>query len=83
MIAIREEIDGVGEDVDGSVLRRAPHPAEDLLGDEWDRSYSRERAAYPVPSLRHDKYWVPVGRVDNAYGDRHVFCECPPIEAYQ
>ncbi|MGI9665898.1 MAG: glycine dehydrogenase (aminomethyl-transferring), partial [Acidimicrobiia bacterium] len=83
MIAIKTEVDAVGEDVAGSVLRNAPHTAEDLVSDTWDRSYSREEAAYPVESLRTHKYWVPVGRVDNAYGDRHVFCECPPIEDYQ
>ncbi len=84
MIAIRSEIDAVGdpERVADSVLRHAPHPAEDLLGAEWDRPYSREDAAYPVASLRTDKYWVPVSRIDNAYGDRHVVCACPPIEDY-
>ena len=55
---------------------------EDLLGAEWDRPYSREDAAYPVASLRTDKYWVPVSRIDNAYGDRHVVCPSPPIEDY-
>ena len=86
MIQIRAEIDRVasGEvELDNSVLRNAPHPAEDLLTDEWDRPYSREVAAYPVPSLRADKYWPPVSRIDNAYGDRNIFCECPPIEAYE
>ncbi len=85
MEAIKAEIDAVvaSGDVEGSVLRNAPHPAEDVVADDWDRSYSRELAAYPVPSLRHAKYWVPVGRIDNAYGDRHVMCECPPIEAYE
>jgi glycine dehydrogenase len=84
MVAIRSEIDTVG-DPDGvaaSVLRHAPHPAEDLLAERWDRPYSREDAAYPVASLRRDKYWVPVSRIDNAYGDRHVVCACPPIEDY-
>jgi len=84
MIAIREEIDAVPEGgIDESALRHAPHPAEDVVDDSWDRSYSREAAAYPVASLREDKYWVPVGRIDNAYGDRHVFCACPPIEAFE
>jgi glycine dehydrogenase len=83
MISIRHEIDAIGEgEVADSVLRFAPHTAEDLVADEWDRPYSREHAAYPVKSLREDKYWVPVGRIDNAYGDRHVFCACPPIESF-
>ena len=84
MIAIRAEIDAVAEsEVAGSVLRNAPHPAADLVAASWERPYSREEAAYPVASLRDDKYWVPVGRIDNAYGDRHVFCACPPVEAFE
>jgi glycine dehydrogenase len=86
MIQIRAEIDRVaaGEvELESSVLRNAPHPAEDLLVEDWGRPYSREVAAYPVPSLRADKYWPPVSRIDNAYGDRNIFCECPPIEAYE
>ncbi len=85
MIAIRAEIDAVANGdvtVEESVLRRAPHPAEDLLTDEWDRPYERETAAYPVESLRRNKYWVPVSRIDNAFGDRHLVCACPPMEAY-
>jgi len=84
MIAIRAEIEAVPEGgVADSVLRHAPHPAADVVADAWDRQYSREEAAYPIASLRDDKYWVPVGRIDNAYGDRHVFCACPPIEAFE
>jgi glycine cleavage system P protein (glycine dehydrogenase) len=85
MIAIKGEIDAIaaGEVSHAeSMLANAPHPAENLLADAWDRSYSRQEAAYPVPGLRRDKYWVPVSRIDNAYGDRHVVCSCPPIEAY-
>ena len=84
MIAIRAEIDAIAEnEVADSVLRNAPHPAADLVAASWERPYSREDAAYPVASLRDDKYWVPVGRIDNAYGDRHVFCACPPVEAFE
>jgi glycine dehydrogenase len=86
MIAIKGEIDAVAAGtvaVEESVLRRAPHPAEDLLVDEWDRPYEREIAAYPVDALRRNKYWVPVSRIDNAFGDRHVICACPPMEAYE
>lgn len=82
MIAIRDEIRRVesGEwPLDDNPLANAPHPAEDLLGVEWTHPYSREEAAYPVPGLRIDKYWVPVSRIDQAYGDRHLVCSCPPL----
>jgi glycine dehydrogenase len=85
MIAIREEIRAVerGEvAAQDSVLRHAPHTAELLTGD-WPRPYSKEQAFFPQPGVREDKYWPPVGRVDNVYGDRHVVCSCPPPEAYQ
>ncbi|MFN0029135.1 MAG: aminomethyl-transferring glycine dehydrogenase [Acidimicrobiales bacterium] len=78
MIAIRHEIE-----TDTSLLHHAPHTAEDLLMEPWDRSYSREQAAYPVPGLRANKYWPPVSRIDGAYGDRNLACSCAPIEAYQ
>ena len=86
MVAIKDEIDAVASgsvDVEDSVLRRSPHPAENLLSDAWDRPYDREVAAYPVVGLRRNKYWVPVSRIDNAFGDRHVVCACPPMEAYE
>jgi glycine dehydrogenase len=82
MIAIHAEIEQVarGEvEVTASVLRGAPHTAESLVG-EWDRPYTREQAVYPVPGLRTDKYWVPVGRIDGAYGDRNLVCSCPRPE---
>ncbi len=86
MIAIRDEIGRVASGewplVD-SPLRHAPHTAEDLLVDDWDRPYSRERAAYPVPGLRHAKYWPPVSRIDGGYGDRHLVCACPPPQAFE
>ena len=84
MIRIREEIDAIANGVsssDDNPLANAPHTAADLV-DDWQRSYTREQAVFPLPSLRHAKYWPPVGRVDNAYGDRHLVCTCPPIEAY-
>jgi glycine dehydrogenase len=85
MIAIRAEIqaviDGAAHPID-NVLKNAPHPAEDVTADEWTHVYSREQAAYPVASLRHHKFWPPVSRVDNPYGDRNLVCACPPIEAY-
>jgi glycine dehydrogenase len=85
MLAIRDEISQVADGavtLESSALRRAPHPAEDLLGVDWDRPYSRESAAYPVAGLRRDKYFPPVSRIDGAYGDRHLVCSCEPLEAY-
>ena len=85
MIAIRAEVDLVADGtypLDDSPLSNAPHPAENLLVDEWVHPYSREVAAYPVAGLRADKYWPPVSRIDNQYGDRNVMCSCPPIDAY-
>jgi glycine dehydrogenase len=86
MIAIRDEIDRVASGewpLADSPLRHAPHTAEDLLVGDWDRPYSREQAAYPVPALRHAKYWPPVGRIDGGYGDRHLVCACPPPGAFE
>ncbi len=85
MIAIKGEIDAVaaGEvSPEESVLHNSPHTAEDLMVEDWPHPYTREDAAYPVRGLREWKYWVPVGRIDNAYGDRHVMCACPPIQDY-
>ena len=85
MITIKTEIDSVASgdvSAEDSILHNSPHTAEDLMVEEWPHPYSREQAAYPVAGLRRWKYWVPVGRVDNAYGDRNVMCACPPIEAY-
>ncbi len=65
-----------------SPLHHAPHTVEDLVGD-WDRKYTREQACYPPGAFRVDKYWPPVNRVDNAYGDRNLVCTCPPLEAYE
>jgi glycine dehydrogenase len=82
MIAIREEIRQVETGAwpqDNNPLKNAPHTAESLLGAEWTRPYTREAAAYPVAALRQAKYWSPVGRVDNVYGDRNLFCSCVPV----
>jgi glycine dehydrogenase len=86
MIAIKHEADRVaaGEwPADDNPLHNAPHTAEDVTTDDWSHPYGRQLAAYPSPALRHDKYWVPVSRIDQAYGDRNVFCSCPPLEAYE
>jgi glycine dehydrogenase len=84
MIAIRGEIAAIenGEmDAENNPLKLAPHTAEMLAG-EWQRPYSREQAAYPADWLRDNKFWPPVARVDNVYGDRNLVCICPPIEDY-
>jgi glycine dehydrogenase len=83
MIAIRAEIDDIEKGtvpLETSALRRAPHTAAVIAASEWDRPYSREAAALPSVSSRTNKYWPPVARIDNAYGDRNLFCTCPPLE---
>ena len=85
MIAIREEIRAVEEgraDPEDNVLKNAPHATCLVAEDEWPHPYSRAEAFYPAPWCREDKYWPPVGRVDNVYGDRNLVCTCPPMEAY-
>ncbi len=85
LLAIRDEIEEIvlGEaDAEDNVLKNAPHTAAMLMAETWAHGYSRERAAYPAPWTREHKYWPPVRRVDNAYGDRNLLCACPPIEAY-
>ncbi len=85
MLDIRREIAAVekGEiDAENNPLKRSPHTVEDLIGD-WERPYSREQGCYPAGAFRVDKYWPPVNRVDNVYGDRHLVCTCPPLEDYQ
>ncbi len=82
MIAIRQEIAKVEQGVwpqGNNPLSHAPHTAASLLGEAWDRPYSRELAAFPLASLKQSKYWVPVGRIDNVYGDRNLFCACVPV----
>ena len=82
MIAIREEVRAVEEGRlprDDNPLKNAPHTAAALLAAEWKHPYSREQAAYPLPWVRRHKYWPPIGRVDHVYGDRNVFCTCPPV----
>ena len=85
MISIRAEIQDVvsGQaDLENNVLRRAPHTAEVLAADHWDRPYSREQAAFPVARLREHKFWPMVGRIDNVHGDRNLICTCQGMEAY-
>ncbi|QCU89866.1 aminomethyl-transferring glycine dehydrogenase [Thiomicrorhabdus sediminis] len=85
MIAIKKEINDVIAGVldrEDNPLKNAPHTADMLMTDDWQHAYSRELAAYPLESLRSDKYWCPVGRVDNVYGDRNLICSCPSISDY-
>jgi glycine dehydrogenase len=85
MIAIREEIRAVEEgkvDRDDNPLRNAPHTAAMVMSENWAHDYTRERAAFPLATLKRQKYWPPVGRVDNAYGDRNIMCSCVPMSAY-
>jgi glycine dehydrogenase len=85
MIAIRREIAEIEAGrwpQDDNPLKNAPHTAASLLKAEWPHPYTREQAAYPVASLRRQKYWSPVGRVDNVWGDRNLSCSCPPLSAY-
>jgi glycine dehydrogenase len=86
MIAIRGEIAKVESGAwprDDNPLKGAPHTAEALLAADWPHAYSREEAAYPKASLRGAKYWSPVARVDNVWGDRNLSCSCPPLAAYE
>ena len=85
MIAIRAEISQVerGEwPKDNNPLKHAPHTAAALLGADWDRPYPRELGGFPLTSLKQSKYWPPISRIDNVYGDRHLFCSCVPVSAY-
>ena len=85
MIAIRGEIamiEAGSWPADDNPLKNAPHTAEALLKAHWPHAYSREQAAYPVPALRRQKYWSPVGRLDNVHGDRNLFCSCVPLGVY-
>ena len=84
MLAIRAEAKAIedGEmDAENNPLKNAPHTMEDLVSD-WDRPYTREQGCFPPGSYRIDKYWAPVNRVDNVYGDRNLVCSCPPVESY-
>ena len=83
MIQIRKEIEdvvsGTADRMDNP-LKNAPHTAEAVSASEWPHKYSREEAAFPLPFVREKKFWPPVGRIDNPYGDRNLFCSCPPLE---
>jgi glycine dehydrogenase len=85
MIAIRQEIQEIEEgtaDFEDNVLKNAPHTQRIVISDDWPHPYSRAKAAFPLDYLRFDKFWPPVSRINDAYGDRHLMCICPPMEAY-
>jgi glycine dehydrogenase len=86
MIAIHAEIKAIENgraDKTNNVLKNAPHTAEAVISDKWDRPYPREQAAYPAPWLRQHKFWPVVGRIDNVFGDRNLVCSCVGMEAYK
>jgi glycine dehydrogenase len=86
MIAIKGEADAVAAGkwpADDNPLQGAPHTAQSVIEGEWDHSYDRETAVYPVRTLIRNKYWPPVRRIDNAFGDRNLVCACPPPEAFE
>jgi glycine dehydrogenase len=86
MIAIRKElqdiVDGKSDKTDNP-LKNAPHTAVTVICNSWNHPYSREQAAFPVPSLKKNKFWPSVGRINNTYGDRNIFCTCPPMKEYK
>ena len=85
MITIAKEIEDIKNGVypeDDNPLVNAPHTAESLISSEWNHSYTREKAAFPNKFSLQSKYWVPVSRIDDAYGDRNLICSCPPLEDY-
>jgi glycine dehydrogenase len=85
MIAIREEIREIEKghaDAENNVLKNAPHTYRRVVADDWDYPYSREKAAFPLPQLKENKFWPSVSRIDSAYGDRNLMCSCVPTEAY-
>lgn len=85
MISIRQEIEEIEKEIypkDDNVLVNAPHTAVEATSDKWEHPYSREKAVFPLPYTRASKFWAPVGRVDNAYGDRNLMCSCPPLTEY-
>jgi glycine dehydrogenase len=72
---------GIADSKD-NVLKNSPHTAEEALSDKWSHPYTREKAVYPLPYVKINKFWPPVGRINNPYGDKNLVCKCPPIDAY-
>jgi len=86
MIFIHAEIEAVAKEKmhrGNNMLKNAPHTARQIASDKWDRPYSRERAAFPAPWTREHKFWPAVARIDNVYGDRNLFCSCPPVKEFE
>jgi glycine dehydrogenase len=86
MISIRAEIEAVATgkiDKQNNPLKNAPHTTRQLAAEKWEHPYSREQAAFPAPWTREHKFWPAVARIDNVYGDRNLFCSCPPIEEFR
>lgn len=86
MLSIHGEMQSIAEgkqDRQSNLLKNAPHTARQIASDKWDRPYSREQAAFPAPWTRDHKFWPAVGRIDNVYGDRNLFCSCPPVEEFE
>ena len=85
MLAIRAEIQAVQDgqiSAEDSPLHHAPHTADQVTADHWDRPYTRQSAAFPAPWVYENKFWPAVARIDNTYGDRNLICACPPLESY-
>jgi glycine dehydrogenase len=86
MISIHAEMQAIAggkQDRQSNLLKNAPHTARQIASDKWDRPYSREQAAFPAPWTREHKFWPAVGRIDNVYGDRNLFCSCPPVDEFE
>jgi glycine dehydrogenase len=85
MIAIYEEIQEIKSgraDKHDNVLKNAPHTAEEAMSDDWRHPYSRQKAIFPIDEVKLHKFWPPVARIDNTYGDRNLVCTCPPLQAF-
>jgi len=86
MISIRKEIKDIEEgksDKNDNVLKNAPHTIFDIVSGKWEHPYTREEAVFPIEWVRSNKFWPPIKRIDNAYGDRNLICSCNPIEVYK
>jgi glycine dehydrogenase len=86
LMSIHAEIEAVANgkaNRESNVLKNAPHTARQIASDKWNRPYSREQAAFPTPWTREHKFWPAVARIDNVYGDRNLFCSCPPVEEFE
>tara|TARA_Y100000590_G_C15149993_1_gene799479 strand:- start:160 stop:633 length:474 start_codon:yes stop_codon:yes gene_type:complete len=86
MISIYNEIKKIENgifDKDDNPLKNAPHTIDEISSDEWNHKYTRQEASFPIIYLKNKKYWPPVARIDNVYGDRNLFCSCPPLEDYE